>query len=280
MKLLILGSTGTLGTGIEEACKEKNIEYVPLTHNEFEIGTFTESEITQYGCDTIVNCVALMGVNLCEENPNKTFSINSTPVRKLAQIAQENRMVLVQPSTHGVFDGRNNPYTEDSNVNPLNTYSISKYASECFTRNWCEEYFITRLPILFGKKKNTPVGFIDKLPIWLKEGKELRMAIDRRDSLAYNKDVGKEIIRLIESKMQSGTYHIFNSGQPTYYEFACRLRDLYGFGNKIIKAKDSDFPSDGPKAQSIEMSSVFIPPMRSWDAALEEFVRIDGGHFD
>lgn len=277
MKVLILGSTGTLGTGVEEACKERNIDFVSLTHDDFEITDFKESEITRHNCDVLMNGVALIGINPCEEDPIRTFAINSAPVNKLAKICQENNIIFIHPSTHGVFDGRDNPYTEESKPNPLNTYSITKYASECFAKR-CDKHYITRLPILFGKKKNKPIGFMDKLPIWLKEGKVLKMATDKHDSVAYNKDVANKFIDLIEEGRPSGIYHVFNEGMPSYYEFACKLRDLYGLNNEIKEALDSDFPSKGPKSLGTKLSSIKLSPMRTWDEALEEFIKKDGGH--
>jgi len=279
MKLLILGSTGTLGTGMEEACKKRELDYVSLTHNDFEITDFPEISITKYNPDALINCIALMGVNPCEEDPTRTFSINTTPVKKLAKICQENNITFIQPSTHGVFDGTKNPYDEDGRTNPVNTYSISKYAAEFYARNNCDKHYIARLPILFGKKRNTPVGFIDKIPLWLKEGKPLKMAIDKHDTLAYNKDAANKILDLIQEKRPEGIYHIYNAGVPSYYEFACKLRDLYGFKNKIEKALDSDFPSKGKKALEIKMTSTKLPAMRSWNEALEEFIKKDCGHF-
>lgn len=278
MKLLILGSTGTLGTGIEEVCKEKSIAYVSLTHKDFEITDFKDSDIIRYDCNIIVNCVALMGINPCEEDPNKTFAINSTPTYRLAGICQKNDLILVYPSSHGVFDGKINPCTEETPINPKNTYSISKYVAECFARR-CENHYVLRLPILFGKKRNTPVGFIDKIPYWLREGKTLKMATDKHDSVAYNKDVAHLLLEIIEKRMPNGTYHLANEGIPSYYEIACKMRDFYGFDNEILKSLDANFPSKGPKSLETHLCSIKLNPMRRWDVALKEFIQRDGGHF-
>jgi len=273
MKILILGATGTLGTGIEEVCINRKISFVSLSHRDFEIMDFKESEITKHNCDVLMNGVALMGVNPCEENPARAFAINSAPVNKLAKICQKKGIVLIQPSTQGVFEGGEEFYTEESKPNPITAYGISKYSSEFFVKNRCDKYYIARFPILFGKKRNKPIGFIDKLPMWLKEGKVLRMAVDKHDSLAYNKDVANKVIDLVEEGRPSGIYHIFNEGVPSYYELACKIRDLYGLDNEIKKALDSDFPSLAPKSPSTKMSSIKLPPMRKWDDALEEFIK-------
>ncbi|GAI50662.1 unnamed protein product, partial [marine sediment metagenome] len=92
MKILILGSTGTVGTGIEEACINRKIDFVSLSHNDFEITDFKESEITKYNCDVLINGAAMMGVDSCEKEPAKAFAINSASVNKLVKICQENNM--------------------------------------------------------------------------------------------------------------------------------------------------------------------------------------------
>ena len=274
MKILILGSTGVLGTAMEEVCQDRNLDYVALSHDRFEITNFRETEITRYNCDVLVNGVAMMGIDPCEENSVRAFAINSASVNKLAKICQEKDMILIQPSTHTVFGGsRAEEHTEKSEPNPTSVYGISKYASEFFAKNLCERHYITRFPVLFGNRRNNPIGFIDKLPNWLNEGKTLKISTDKHDSFSYNRDVVGRTIDLVEGEAPFGIYHIMNEGFSSYYEFAIKMRDLYGLNNEIQKASDSDFPSLAAKPIDTKMSSIKIQPLRRFEDALEEFVK-------
>ena len=277
MKILILGASRTVGTAMEEACLKRKIDFVSLSHDNLEITNFKESEITKYNCDVLINGVVMMGINPCETGPEKAFAINTAPISKLARACQKNNMIFIQPSTHAIFDGRElGYYTERSKPNPMSVYGVSKYSSEFLTKNLCVKHYITRFPSLFGKRRNNALGFTDKVYKWLKEGKTLKIATDKHDSLTYTKDVANRIIDMIEDSKPYGTYHITNEGKPSYYQFACKMRDLLGLDNKIEKVLDSDFPTLAPKPLNTKMSSIKLPSMRKWGEALEEFIKENG----
>ena len=274
MKILILGSSGILGTSMEDVCKEKEINYSAVSHNDIEITNFKASDILKYGCGVVLNGVGMMGVNFCEEDPFKAFAINSASISKLAKICQENNLLLIQPSTHAVFGGTKATLCDEESIpNPTSIYGISRYASEFIVKSTCDQHYILRFPPLFGRRRNNGTGFIDKLPQLLKDGKDLKVSADNQDSFTYSKDLSKKIIMLLHEREPCGVYHIANDGFPTYYEFACRMRDLYGLRNKIEKVSDMGFKSKASKPLNAKMSSIKIPLLRSWDEALEEFTQ-------
>ena len=80
------------------------------------------------------------------------------------------RIILVQTSTHAVFDGkRNKSYCEEDIPRPNNVYSGTKYLSELFVSSICKKYYIIRFPTLFGKRSNNQKGFVDKVYVALKK---------------------------------------------------------------------------------------------------------------
>ena len=68
----------------------------------------------------------------------KTMDVNAFSVFNLSKICRKNNIILVQISTHAVFDGTKTiPYQENDIPNPLNIYAYSKLVSEYF----CETKF-------------------------------------------------------------------------------------------------------------------------------------------
>ena len=82
MKILLLGSTGVMGTAFERVCHRGHIECVSLSHDNFDITekNRVEALIDEHGPDVVINGVVFMGINQCEENPDKAFAINATAV--------------------------------------------------------------------------------------------------------------------------------------------------------------------------------------------------------
>ena len=53
----------------------------------------------------VINSSAIVGINQCEENYEKAFAINTIGALNLAKICKKKKIILVQTSTHAVFDG-------------------------------------------------------------------------------------------------------------------------------------------------------------------------------
>jgi dTDP-4-dehydrorhamnose reductase len=275
MFILILGSTGALGTALKFICEKKKIDYLGLSHEDIEITDKNKLEelIEKYKPSIIINCVALIGINLCEEQPEKSFLVNSIAVSHLAKLCEKNEITLIQPSSHAVFDGNKSGfYTEKDIPNPTNVYGISKFAGELFALNLCPKHYIFRFPTMFGPRNNTSPGFVDKIVLRLEQGQDARIADDKIDSPTYTLDVAEKIIEIIKANLPYGVYHIANQGSVSYYDFIFALAKLIGKENLIKRAKESDFPSLAPKPLKTSLASIKLSPMRCWEEALKEYV--------
>lgn len=275
MKILLLGSTGQVGTAIESICKEKGIKSIGLGREGIEITHPEEVEniIDECNPDVIINAVALQAIDKCEIHQKEAFDINSIAVSNLAKICEKKDISLLQLSTHSIFDGtKDGYYTENDIPNPINTYGASKYMGECFARNLCKKHYIVRLPTMFGKRRAGYFGFVDKLLKWIDEGKELNMAYDKIDSFGYTLDIANKLIDMLEKKMPFGTYHLTNSGRGSYYDLALKTVEILGVNIKVRKAEDKNFPAIGKKPLNTSIKSVKLKPLRSWEEALYSYI--------
>jgi dTDP-4-dehydrorhamnose reductase len=275
MRILLLGSNGLVGTGIETVCRHRGVECTGLTRSELEITNKEEIEdaVNKYKPDVLINAAGIVGINPCESEPKRAFDVNTVAVANLARICEKESIILVQPSSHIVFDGaKDDYYTEDDAPNPLNTYGVSKYAAELLTRNICKKHYIVRCPTLFGPRGNQSLGFVDKVLTWIREGRELRIADDKIDSPTYTLDAADTIISLLAEEKPFGLYHIANSGRASFYDLVSQIVTMLGTGTKITRAKDKDFQTMAPNSLKTAMKSVKLQPLRSWQDALGEYL--------
>lgn len=272
---MILGSTGAVGTAIEQVCLNRNIDFISYSHKDFDIRDKDKLKfiIEETNPDIIVNCVAIVGINQCYENIENSYRINTISVANLCEIIKDKDIVLIQPSTHTVFNGYNlDYYDEESIPNPINTYGLSKYFSEQIVQMKLHKYYIVRFPTLFGPRRNENIGFVDKVIKWIEEGRELHIATDKLDSPSYTIDVANEVINLVEEKSSYGIYHITNSGGTSLYELVKKILEFTNSKNKLIKAKDSDFLTNEPKSVKTKMKTCKRTPLRKWDEALISYL--------
>jgi len=258
IKILVLGATGLLGTSIERIFEDdKNFKYIGCSHQDIDITNQKKLEklLKKHKPHYVINTVALIGINFCESNPEKTMNVNAHSVFNLAKICKKNNIILVQISTHAIFDGKNKkPYHEKNTANPLNIYAYSKLVSEYFVKQNLEKYFIFRMPTMYGPRRNKTLGFVDKMINNMKQGKSLKVASDRMDSPSYAFNIANKMKKIIKSK-NYGTYHIFDKGMISYYELIFEIAKKIKFKGKIKKAKDSDFISAAPNPLRVAMKS-------------------------
>jgi dTDP-4-dehydrorhamnose reductase len=275
MKILTLGSTGAVGTALDIVCKKRGIECVGKGHGDFEITDRAQLErvIGEVNPNAVVNCVAMVGVNPCEKEPQRAFDINGIAAANLARICEESGIIFVQPSSHAVFDGtKDDFYTEEDKVNPAGVYAVSKVAAEFFAKNLSTRHYITRFPTLFGPRRNSSKGFVDKMMDRLREGKEIKVADDKIDSPTFTIDAADAVLSMVEEEKPFGFYHIANTGKVSYFDFISRLAEKMGLEATIIHAKDGDFPAMAPKPLKTSLRSIKLDPLRTWQQALEEYV--------
>lgn len=274
MKILLLGATGMLGTSFRNQFDTRNIAYVPVDHAALDIES--EESVSQIfsdnPADVVINCVGIVSINPCEDDPEHCMKVNALGALYVSREATARGMTMVQFSSHAVFDGnKHDYYTEDDIPKPQGVYAVSKYASEVFA-SLCPKHYVCRVPVMFGPRQNTSLGFVDKMIQLLESGKELRVASDKIDSPTYSIDVAKTVVDMLLKNQVHGLYHIANDGVVNYHDLVIAVRDMLGIKAIIVPAKDSDFPSRVPKPLRTAMRSTKLPTLRGWREALTEYL--------
>lgn len=275
MKFLVFGASGCLGTEFQRICDEHDHTVIAPSHTDLDIlDVASVGEcISRNRPDAILNCVALVGINPCEEQPALAFQMHATAARDVAKAAAAHDCVYIQTSSHAVFDGlASTPYTESDAAKAGSIYALTKLAGERLAETWCPKHYVVRFPTMYGARRNAAPGFVDKTLQWLSEGREPQIATDKVDSPTYARDAAHAVLKLVEDAQPYGLWHIANDGIVSYYDFIVRLAALAGYDNPIHRAKDSDFPGLAPKPLYTAMRSEKLPPLRGWESALEDYV--------
>ncbi len=283
MKVLLIGANGQLGTDISEVFSKKpDMDLIPLTDRDIDVtdAEGTERVVRSHVPEVIVNTAAFVNVDACEDDMESPFSVNAISQGPLCRLCREMDMVYVWFSTDYVFDGnQDTPYREDDKPQPLNIYGSSKLAGENIIRTLLKKYYIVRVSGLYGVAG--PVGkkynFVDK--IWEKgqRGEEIAVVDDQRLTPTSTRDVAEKLSELIPHH-EYGLYHMTNSGDCTWFEFAREIIRLGGFGREIRRVQSGYF---GEKAvrpaysvlDNARLREVGLSEMRSWEEALEDYVQ-------
>lgn len=293
MKILITGSQGMLG---QEFLRQLNM----ITWEHDNMGTvevigwdrpqldITDQQavlekINQLKPTIIINCAAYNAVDKIEADPAPANLINGAAVGYLAQAAAGCGATFVHFSSDYVFDGeKGSGYVESDIPNPVSQYGQSKLLGEQKLINLSAykltNWYLVRTSKLFGppgisagSKKSFP-----EMMLGFARDKGKIEAIDAEvASPTYVKDLAQTVINMLQNKQPSGIYHITNSGSCTWYEYAKTAIECAGVQAEVVPVGPNRFPRPAKRPLNSTLLNTKLPPLRSWQEALKEFLQMD-----
>lgn len=272
-KILLLGSTGKMGTAIRTAF-EADCKVVCKNSRDFDACNFKQVQklVSDERPDIVINTVAFLGIDPCEKEPQKAMLLNTLYPKQLAELSSEVGYSLVHFSTDAVFnDVKGNFYTESDAPSPINIYGFTKHGGDCFIQELAKKFYIFRIPVLFGetKKKNQ---FVEKMISRVIDGqKALKISDDIVSSPSYSIDIAREAKRIINESLPYGVYHISNQGKASLYELMREIVNCLNLDVKVERASYKDFPFYGKKNTNTPIKSEKIKSLRPWREAVREY---------
>jgi len=282
VKIVLIGANGQLGSDLARVLRPVH-DLVPLTHAQIEVTDYAsvEAMMQTHRPELVMNMAAFHKVDVCEEQVELAFAVNTYGARNLALACRAHRAALLHMSTDYVFGGdrtRSTPYIETDAPAPINVYGISKLAGEYFIRYLLERYFIVRVTGLYGVTGSSGKGgnFVELMLRLAREGKPIRVVDDQRMTPTYTVDVAHQIAALIETG-QYGLYHATNQGDCTWYEFAAEIFRQIGLSPNLSKARTGDFGEKATRpAYSVlenkALQAIGLDRMRPWQEALAAYL--------
>ncbi len=281
--ITILGSTGQLGSDLVHECRSRSHwEVHPFSHEQIEItNTPAVKDIIEKLQPTVlINCTAYNQVDAAQEEHTLAFSTNATAVASLARLCQKRDILLVHFSTDYVFDGKSNrPYCEEDLPHPLNIYGLSKFAGEEAVCLLHPNHCIIRTSGLYGLQQG-PKGkpnFIEKIIVKVKKGEPIQVQTDLICTPTFSSELAAVVCRLLE-KEAIGIFHATNTGQCSWYEFACKILEILGSPCKVTPLKSSPNPLAAPRPRysvldTTKLTRIGIGPMSPWQNALAAYLK-------
>jgi len=285
MKIVVIGSTGQLGTDLVKALQKEH-DVVALAHRDIEVTDYNSCLILkQHHPDAVVNTAAFHRTDQCEEEPLKAFLVNAVGAKNVTAVSKEIGSTTIYVSTDYVFDGsKREPYIEEDAPNPINTYGISKLAGELYTRQNPKHYII-RVASLFGVAGASGKGgnFVETMVTKAKKDELISVVDDMWISPTYTKDAADAIKKIIELKVPHGVYHVTNSGYCTWFQFAQEIFKMMGLNPSLTPIKTSQLQTKARRPLFSALATVNLPKygieMEGWVEALRGYLT-EKGHID
>lgn len=228
-KILLLGSTGTLGSNILKnkyfkdclipSSSTLNIRKINSINNYFKKNNIT----------TVIHCAAISSMEKCENDPSEAIYTNIFGTQNLVEVIrnQKKKIKLIYISTDGVYPPNRGNNAEEDSLKPYNIYCLTKLCSENIVKT-LQNFVIIR------------TRFFDK--------KKLKFKSYAKDIFSSSLEV-TELVNYIEKIIKKKFNGIINIGEKKDNNFnkiikfnkniiSCKYKDLIKNINYTI-AKDS-----------------------------------------
>ena len=139
--ILLSGSNGLLGTGLKNYFNQNKINYYTICrencnfNGDIKDSLFVEKTIKSLEPSVFINMAAITDVDFCEDNKELAYKVNTEFPLLVSKILKstKNKYYIIQISTDQVYSGIG-PHNE-SDANPINYYSFTKYETEKLLKN-------------------------------------------------------------------------------------------------------------------------------------------------
>jgi dTDP-4-dehydrorhamnose reductase len=142
-------------------------------------------------------------------------------------------------STDFIFDGKEGPYKEDAQPNPLSYYGNSKWEAEKIVQQLATPWAIARTVLVFGISETASRS---NIILWVKksleEGKNIKVVDDqwRTPTLAEDLAMG---CWLIANQKATGIFNISGKEMLTPYDMAIATADFFKLDKSFITRTDA-----------------------------------------
>ncbi|NLU04516.1 MAG: dTDP-4-dehydrorhamnose reductase [Methanothermobacter sp.] len=277
MKILITGSSGMLGSDLVDILSRR---HEVVTSGSLDIRDLegVMELLRETRPDAVVHAAAFTDVDCAETERDKAYQVNVLGTRNIAAAASAVGSSILYISTDYVFDGeKGDGYLEFDEPNPLNFYGKTKYLGEVSVRQLSERFYIVRTSWLFGRNGRNFVGTMVELA---ERGHEISVVDDQYGSPTYTRDLAAAIGNLLE-RPAYGVYHLTNSGQCSWYEFAIDIFNELGMEVCLKPVKSHEFPRPARRPsfsvlRNYNWSMEGFKPLRNYRDALRDYIKDAG----
>jgi dTDP-4-dehydrorhamnose reductase len=175
--------------------------------------------------DTVIHCAAITDVDACEGSLySEAIEVNIQGTRNV-RTAFRGQMVYI--STDYIFDGRDGPYNEEAEPNPICHYGQTKlYGEEEMLEADYERDVIVRTTVLYGGCKP---DFVSSILKKLKTNDMFKVTGQLLGSPTYVPHLAEGIKRLVMLKSPPKIVNIVGKDVITRWVFACKIAKEFGY---------------------------------------------------
>ncbi len=244
MKIVVIGSTGLIGSCIYNKCIMQKIEVLGTSTTggngmiKYNLADDSKDLITQitsdYNDETYaVITAAVTKISECEQYPIETRKINVCATVDLINRLDDAGVRSVFLSSDAVYDGTKGNYSEDDMVNPINEYGRQKADVE----QYCKENIRNAMILRLSKQYDSGLGkrhLVSDIYSQARDSQAVKCIRGLRFNPTYMGDTASCIIECCRKGL-SGVYHLASPRSMSRHDVALQILDRFVIPKGIIE---------------------------------------------
>jgi dTDP-4-dehydrorhamnose reductase len=255
MHVLITGSNGLLGQKLVEllaqqpglhvhACGQgenrlqlpATVAYSPLDIRDAEHVLSVWEHVRP---DAVIHAAAMTHVDACEQDPETCNAINIHGTANVVQACEQWNCHLIHISTDFIFNGKDGPYDENGQPDPLSHYGFSKWKAEEKVMQSTLKWAILRTVLVYGVTQGMARS---NIVLWarnaLKSGNPVRVVNDQFRSPTLAEDLAMACWLAIQHQAK-GIYHISGPDMMGIDELVRRVAAFWNLPTHALETVSS-----------------------------------------
>lgn len=286
-RIALFGANGQLGQDLSALGAARGLDLVALQRPAFDATDLAglEAALADLDFDVAINSVAVTRVDDCEKDPAPAVAINAGFAEALARTCARKKARLVQVSTDYVFGGQvqRTPLDEAAAPAPINVYGETKLQGEILARQAHDDVIVARVASLFGVAGASGKGgnFVETMIRFGRERGALKVVADQVMSPTGSWDAAEAILDLIRVQAPGGVYHVVNSGEASWHDFASAIIDRAGVAASVSPIPTTEFPTPARRPPYSVLANGKVEKalgrtMPAWQDALDRYLTAKG----
>jgi dTDP-4-dehydrorhamnose reductase/dTDP-4-dehydrorhamnose 3,5-epimerase len=282
-RIIVIGATGQIGSALLENFGPSNCigtycSSMPapgMIHYDMERAHEPNYSEFLFDCVNPTHlfiCTGFTWVDGCENNTEKCTILNRTAPLYLCELAKKNNCKPIWFSTDYVFDGKDGPYNELSQPNPINEYGRAKLMGENEILKNNSNALIIRTNVVYG-----PETAGKNFAYQIGHGRLKCVPIDQFGTPTYSRDIAVACNKLIEINA-TGIVHVSGSEFLSREQFTRKVQGNLSAQHNVKFISTIELDQIAKRPLKAGLSNIRIHELINWiprsvDEALQHWKR-------
>lgn len=230
----------------------------------------------------MVHAAANTNVERCEAEPQVCYRDNVLLTELLAAAARRCGVPMTVISSTGVYGSHlQRPYTEFDEAHPQTHHHKSKLLAERAVLSAAEANLVLRTGWLFGGEASAPKNFVARRILEARSTQDgfISSNQQQRGCPTHVDDLADRLLALLALNAQ-GVFNVVNEGTASRFEYVREIVERAGLNVEVRPVAAGSFNriapvSDNETAINWRSNELGLPPMRSWQSALTNYLAGD-----